>query len=156
MIRRFFLDEMPEFADAPLGLSILHLLRQVESQAAAKARDLIARTKEEIDDPELQADLIELIETVILAKLPKLSREEVQVMLQLHDYRKSRVYLEAFEEGIEQGIEQGIEKERQRTLQKDLRSVAILVAKGMTASEIADILELDEAFVRQQMSNKPA
>src|SRR6266446_242552 len=50
LIRRFYLDEMPELADAPLGLSILYLLRQTETLAPAAACDLVARTKREIED----------------------------------------------------------------------------------------------------------
>src|SRR5438477_10748181 len=61
LIRRFYLDEMPELAHAPLGLSILYLLRQAENQAPARARELILRTKQEIQDAALQRDLVELI-----------------------------------------------------------------------------------------------
>src|SRR5437660_4352342 len=78
LLRRYYLDEMPEVAGAPLGLSILYLIRQAESQAAATARTLVARSKGEIDDAALRADLVELIETVIMYKLPRLSREEIQ------------------------------------------------------------------------------
>src|SRR5438128_1978265 len=66
LIRRFYLDEMPEVANAPLGLSILYLIRQTEDQAPAAARGLVARTKTEIGDEALRADLLELIETVIV------------------------------------------------------------------------------------------
>jgi predicted transposase YdaD len=38
LIRRFYLEEMPELADAPLGLSILYLLRQSEEQAPRRPR----------------------------------------------------------------------------------------------------------------------
>src|SRR5437899_3967992 len=85
LIRRFYLDEMPELGHAPLGLSILYLLRQAESQAPARARELILRTKQEIQDAALQRDQVELIETVVLYKLARLSREEIQAMLQVHD-----------------------------------------------------------------------
>ncbi len=69
LIRRFHLDEMPELANAPLGLSILQLIQQSESQAPITARELVARTKTEIGDEALKDDLIELIETVILYRL---------------------------------------------------------------------------------------
>ena len=38
LIRRFYLDEMPAVADAPLGLSILYLIREPAAQAPAAAR----------------------------------------------------------------------------------------------------------------------
>src|SRR6478735_2699997 len=34
LLRCFYLDEMPELSSAPLGLSILYLIRQAEEQAA--------------------------------------------------------------------------------------------------------------------------
>src|SRR5580704_13937545 len=62
LIRRFYLDEMEELANAPLGLSILYLIRQTESHASVTARELIARAKTEIVNDSLRDDLIELIE----------------------------------------------------------------------------------------------
>lgn len=56
-IQRFYLEEMPEVANAPPGSSILHLIRQTESEAPATARNLIARTKVEIQDEAMRRDL---------------------------------------------------------------------------------------------------
>ncbi len=164
MIRRFYLDEMPELADAPLGLSILYLIRQAESQAPTRARELVARTKTEIQDAALRADLVELIETVIIYKLPRLSREEIQAMLQVHDIRETRVYQEAKEEGKEEGRAEGkeegreegraegLQEERQRQLQEKLHSIAKMAALNIAPGEIAGILNLDEALVRAQLA----
>ncbi|HEV3386967.1 MAG TPA: Rpn family recombination-promoting nuclease/putative transposase [Gemmata sp.] len=138
LIRRFYLDEMSEVANAPLGLSILFLIQQTVDHAPGKARELVARVKTEIGDDALRDDLIELIETVIIYKLPRLSREEIQSMLQIHDIRESRVYQEAKEEGLRE--------ERRNTIAK-------LVAKKMTAGEIAKLLDLDVEQVQQEMSN---
>jgi predicted transposase/invertase (TIGR01784 family) len=73
------------------------------------------------------------IETVIIYKLPRLRREEIQAMLHVYDIRETKVYQEAKDEGFQEGIEKGIEKERQR-------SIARLSAKKMSAQEIADFL----------------
>jgi predicted transposase/invertase (TIGR01784 family) len=160
LIRRYYLDEMPEIAGAPLGLSILYLIRQTESQAVATARALVVRCKKEIEDEALRADLVEFIETVIFYKLPRLSREEIQAMLQVSDLRQTRVYQEAkeegFKEGIEQGIEKGIEKERQRSFQEKLRSIAKMAALKMSADDIADLLGLDVDLVRKEMAKHPS
>jgi len=85
-----------------------------------------------------------LIETVIIYKLPRLSREEIQAMLQVHDIRETKVFQEAMEEGIE--------KERQRSLEEKRRGVARLAAMKMSAEKIAEILELDIAMVRTEMA----
>ena len=137
LIRRYYLDEMAEIANAPLGLAILYLLRQSEHQAPGTARGLVARVKTEIGDEALRADLVELIETIIICKLPRLTREEIQAMLQVHDIRKTRVYQEALEEGIE--------KERRR-------SILQLATRKMPAEEIAECLGLDVEMVRETMA----
>jgi predicted transposase/invertase (TIGR01784 family) len=123
-------------------LSILYLIRQVESHAPVTARELIARVKTEIVDEALRDDLIELIETVIIYKLPRLSREEIQAMLQVHDIRESRVYQEAKEEGLKEGRKEGISI-----------SIAKMAAKKITAEEIAAILEMDVEQVQQALMN---
>ncbi len=140
LIRRFYLDEMPELTNAPLGLSIMQLIRQTEAQAPLTARELVTRTKTEIADEASRADLIELIETVIIYKLPRLSREEIQAMLQIHDIRQSRVYQEALEEGEKIGVAIAIAK---------------MVGEKKTAKEIAAVLGLDVELVHRAMANSP-
>lgn len=149
LVQRFYLDEMPELANAPLGLSILYLIRQTESQAPIMARGLVARARTEIGDEALRADLIEFIETIILYKVPKLSREEIKTMLQLHDIRESRAYQEAREEGLKEGVEKGIEEGISIAIAK-------MAAKKMSAEEIAAILELEVERVREAMKNGQA
>ena len=144
LIQRFYLDEMPELANAPLGLSILQLIRQTEAQAPLTARELVARIKTEIAGVGLQVDLIELIETVIIYKLPRLSREEIQVMLQVHDIRQSRVYQEAMEEGRKEGREKGREE-------GVAFAIAKLVAEKKSAGDIAAMLGLNEDLIRRAM-----
>lgn len=140
LIRRFYLDELPELANAPLGLSILYLIRQTESQAPALARHLVARARVEIGDEALRADLLEFIETIIMYKVPKLSRAEIKTMLQLHDIRESRAYQEAVEEGLKKGMEKGMEKGV---------AIARLTAEKKSVAEIAALLEVNVELVRQ-------
>jgi predicted transposase/invertase (TIGR01784 family) len=156
LVRRFYLDDMPEIPEAPLGLSILYLIRESEVQAPTAARELVGRTKQEIGDEALRHDLVELIETVIMYKLPRLGREEIQAMLQVHDIRESKVFQEAKEEGLKEGLEKGIEKgvetERQRSLHEKLRAAAKLAALDLSAEAIADSLGLDLEVVRAELA----
>lgn len=148
MLKRFYLDEIPEIESAPLGLSILYLLRQTESQAPLKARELVARAKSEIADDVLRSDLLQLIETVIIYKLANLSREEIQAMLHVDDIRKTRVYREAKEEGQQEGRQE----ERNRQLQRDCHAISKLAAMNVTPEAIADILKLEVNFVREELT----
>jgi predicted transposase/invertase (TIGR01784 family) len=143
LIQRFYLEELPEVANAPLGLSILYLIRQTESQAPATARNLIARARAEIEDEALRGDLIELIEAIIIYKLSRLSREEIQTMLQIHDIRESRVYQEAMAEGRKEGMEKGIETGA---------AIVRLAARKKSVAEIAAILGVDVELVNQTLA----
>jgi predicted transposase/invertase (TIGR01784 family) len=140
LVRRFYLEEMPELANAPLGLSMLYLIRQTESQAPVMARNLVARARVEIADEALRADLIELIETIILYKVSRLTREEIRTMLQIHDIRESRAYQEAMEEGLKKGIEKGV-------------AIARLAAEKKSVAEIAAVLGVDAELVRQVLAH---
>jgi len=111
------------------------LIRQTESQAPATARNLIARARVEIEDEALRKDLIELIERVIIYKLSRLSREEIQAMLQIHDIRESRVYQEAKEEG-----------------RKEVVAILRLAAEKKSDAAIAAILQVDVELVRQVLA----
>ena len=95
--------------------------------------------KREIADAALRHDLLELIETVIIYKLARFTREEIQVMLQVHDIRETRVYQEALEEGEKKGL---------------ARAIVILAAKKIPTEEIASSLEVDIEFVRQVLKSR--
>jgi predicted transposase/invertase (TIGR01784 family) len=157
MIHRFYLDEMPVVANAPLGISILGLIQKPEAQAPSAARDLVLRTKSETGDEALQADLIELIETVIIYKLPRLTREEIRTMLQIDDIRQSRVYQDALAEGKEIGKAEGKLEGKDEGI---ALAIAKLAAKKVSIDEIAAFLDLDIETVRQTLAksakNKPA
>jgi len=99
----------------------------------------VARVKREIADAALRHDLLELIETVIIYKLARFTREEIQVMLQVHDIRETRVYQEALEEGEKKGL---------------ARAIVILAAKKIPTEEIASSLEVDIEFVRQVLKSR--
>lgn len=67
----------------------------------------------------------------------RVSGEESQAMFEVHDIRETRLYQEAFEEGVQR-----------------VRAVVIvrLADAGMTAEQIASILEEDVEKVRQALS----
>jgi predicted transposase/invertase (TIGR01784 family) len=147
VVQRFYLDELPQLPGAPLGLSILSLIGEAESQAANVARDLVARAKAEIADTALLTGLLQLIETVIIYKLRRLGRQEIQTMLQISDLRDTRVYQEAMEEGREEGREEG-----KRELAA--RAIRNLSDKRMLADEIAAVLGVNVAFVQEVLKEQ--
>lgn len=148
VVKRYFLDEMPELADAPIGLATLYLLRKSEEEAPKAACELIARVKEEVEDNSQRTSLLQLIETVIVYKLVNLSREEIQAMVKIDDLRETRVYKEAMAEGREEGREE----ERQKRLEHDREAIKRMAIKRIEPQDIAEFLGLDIGFVREELA----
>jgi predicted transposase YdaD len=78
------------------------------AQAPAEARALVASP-----DPDPAADpleILDLVETILVYKFPKLSREEIRAMLHLPeaDLKKTRFYQEVFGEGRQEGRHEGV------------------------------------------------
>jgi len=101
--------------------------------------------RQQISDPTVQRDLINLIETIIVYKLPQKSREEIAAMLNLSELRQTRFYQEVKQEGLEEGLEQG---ERQAKLE----AIRRMVAFGINLETIAQLLDLSLEFVRQTIN----
>ena len=55
-----------------------------------------------LTNPIEQRDFVELIETLMVYKLPHKSREEIEAMLGLSDLKETKVYQEAKQEGIQE------------------------------------------------------
>lgn len=143
-LERIYLDQIPKNESQSLGVGILKLVVEPSKQAGELARNLIARTKQEIQESESQKQLLELIETIIIYKFPTLSYEEIETMLNLQEIKQTRVYQDAKSEGIEQGIEQG-------KLEQKLAMIPLLQELGLTISQIAQRLEIEENLVRENI-----
>src|SRR5260370_41670468 len=60
------------------------------------------------------------LEFVVISRLSKLSKEEIRVMLELDDYRKSRFYQEARQDGIDEGKLEGEAKGKMEMLRENI------------------------------------
>ena len=102
------MDELPQdVTESSLELGVLKLIGVKPETAPEQARNLIARTREELTDAARQRQILELVETVLIYKFPNLSWQEIEQMLGLNELKQTRVYQEALEEGLEQGRQEG-------------------------------------------------
>lgn len=141
-VRRIYLDELGEAASLPIGIATLKLVVAVEDTAIAQARELIDRTKEEINSQPQQQQLLQLIETILVYKFPTMSRKEIEQMFGLSELKQTRFYQEAFQEGVEQGEVRGEVKGK-------LKAVPPMLAAGLTVEQIAQALDLSVEEVQQ-------
>jgi predicted transposase/invertase (TIGR01784 family) len=146
-VARFYLDELDD--NLSVGLATLQLIVTPSENAIESGKKLIQLVRETFANSEQPQELLELIETILVYKLPSLSRREIEAMFSIGDLKQTRVYREALEEGIEQGIEQGIDRGR---IQEKLAMIPRLSALGLRVEQIAETLELEIDRVRQILS----
>nr|WP_293154511.1 DUF2887 domain-containing protein [Okeania sp. SIO2C9] len=115
-----------------LGIIVVKLVViKPENQAINLAKYLIYQAKQEITEPKIQQYLIDLIETIIVYKLPQKTRKEIEAMLGLSELKKTKVYQEAFAEGKDEG-----------EVEANLKSVSNMIRLGLTLETIAEYLDL--------------
>lgn len=105
-VHRVYLNELGEIQQLPLGVALLVLTTIEGEQAPAEARNLLARTQQQMLAPEASYAIIEMIATIMVYRFTNLSRQEVEVMLGLQ-LADTRVYREAKEEGRQEGKQEG-------------------------------------------------
>lgn len=137
-VRRIYLDELGEAAQSSLGVGVVKLVIEPEKTAGELARRLIEQARQQLIDEATKHDLIDLIETIIVYKLPQKSREEIEAMLGLSELKQSKVYQEAKQEGEQRG-------EQKAKLDAILRMLQL----GLSLEVIAQSLDLLPEVVQQ-------
>ncbi|HBK64178.1 MAG TPA: flagellar assembly protein H, partial [Cyanobacteria bacterium UBA11166] len=94
-VKRIYLDELGEASASSLGVGVVKLVIESEKTAPQLARRLIESANLELTDERIRRDLIDLIETIIIYKLPQKSRQEIEAMLGLLELKQTKVYQEA-------------------------------------------------------------
>jgi predicted transposase/invertase (TIGR01784 family) len=97
---RIYLDEL---SSGSIAISLIELIVGQEKRASELAAEIMQRTRTEIADATVRQSIIELLETVLVSKFSKLSRQEIEAMFQLSDIKQTRVYQEARQEGRQEG-----------------------------------------------------
>lgn len=138
-VRRIYLDELGETSSGSLGVGVVKLVIESEQKAPTLAKRLVEQAREELTDEKIQRDLIELIETIIIYKLPQKSRKEIEAMFSLSEIKQTKVYQEAKEEGKEEGFAEG--EQKGKDLAK-LAAISRLIQLGLDFPTIAEGLDL--------------
>ena len=125
---------MPNYSSI-LPIKLLKLIIEPENTASDLARELARQAEREIANTAIRKNLIDLLETIIVYKLPQKSREEIAAMFELSDLKKTRFYQDIFEEA------QAVAKQREKA------SILRMVSRGLATEEIATFLDLPVAEV---------
>jgi len=137
-IRRIYLNELGEAAEQSLGVGVVKLIVETRKKAIDTARQLLNKAGQEIADAALRKQIIELIETIVLYKLPEMTRQELEAMFGFSELKQTRYIQDIQQEAKEEG-----------RLQGKLEAVPQLLILGLTVEQVAEALGLTEEQVRQ-------
>ncbi len=144
-VSRIYLDELEQEAEDSLGIGVVKLVVAKQKVAIDRAKILINRAEEQLRDDPVKRNLIDLIETIIVYKLPEKSRKEIERMLNLSELKNTKVYQEALEEGRQEGRQEALEEGR---LRGKLEAISKMQQLGITQENIAQVLELNLDLVQ--------
>ncbi|MFW6359774.1 MAG: Rpn family recombination-promoting nuclease/putative transposase [Chroococcales cyanobacterium] len=142
LVQRIYLNELEITETSPLGVRLIKLIVTTQKQIPQDVTQLVTQVRETVTDDKIKEQVINLIGTIVVYKLPQISRKELEEMLGLENIRQSRIAQELLAEGREEGREEG-------KLQAKLKTVPRLLERGFTVEEVAEILELEVEQVRQ-------
>jgi predicted transposase/invertase (TIGR01784 family) len=128
-VQRFYLDELGDPNQQPIGVSLMQLTITAKSQMADQAKQLMARVEQEDTGVLARNEIIDVITTIAVYKFTSLSREEVEEMLGLA-LEETRIY-----------------KDLER--QTKVKVIQKLMNKGLSLEDIAEIVEMTAEEVRQ-------
>jgi predicted transposase/invertase (TIGR01784 family) len=146
-MQRIYLDEIEGESPPSLGISILQFIVISTKKAPEQVQSLIDQTRQQIVDPNTQRNVIELIEKIIIYKFPQKSRQELEAMFNLTEWKQTKFYQEAKEEGKLEGKIEG-------KIEGKMETIPLLVRLGLNEEQIARELNLKVEIVHQFLTNQ--
>jgi predicted transposase/invertase (TIGR01784 family) len=140
-VRRIYLNELENIPQTSIGLATVQLITLSKAKAIDSTRKLIQRVRQELTPDQKPQELLQLIETILVYKLPLLNRREIETMFSLDELKQTQYFQDVREEARQEGREQG-------RLNKALEAVPRLLALGLSVEQVASALELEVEQVR--------
>ena len=108
-LQRIYLEDYQNRSDLSPTLEFIRLIASDKQQTITRAKELADRLDK------IDLDGLDFIETILVYKLPHLSREEIKKMLALNEVelRQTRFYQEVSAEGRQEGKQEGLQEGKQ-------------------------------------------
>ncbi|MGB3637320.1 MAG: Rpn family recombination-promoting nuclease/putative transposase [Rivularia sp. (in: cyanobacteria)] len=143
-IQVIYLDELTDNSSS-IGLGIIGLVVAPEEEAVEVARNLIGQVQQV--DVSNRRQLLELVERMLIYKFSNKTRQELEAMFGLTEWRKTRFYQEVREE-VEQEVEQ------KTKIATKLEAIPRLSNMGLSVEQIAQALDLEVEVVRKAIEKQ--
>ena len=109
-IIRVYLEDWLQQEANSLTIAIIQLILAPEAQTPELAKQINEKVQRE-PDIDLQDQVVKFIETVLVYKFPRLSRQEIEAMFTFNDLKNTRVYQDAKQEGLQLGKQEGLQRQ---------------------------------------------
>jgi predicted transposase/invertase (TIGR01784 family) len=98
-VHRIYLEDLRNLHTESLGVGLMQLILADNNDAVTQVQALLSKTQSQVQtDPKIAA-IMDIIETIVVYKFPKLSRDEIKRMFGLSELRETKVYQEGRQEG---------------------------------------------------------
>jgi predicted transposase/invertase (TIGR01784 family) len=148
-VTRIYLDEWAQ-PRRTLGQQLIGVVLADPVRAVSEAQAVLTHMQDAPGfDTAFTTTIVNLVETILVYKLPKLSREEIQHMLNLTDIdlKQTRFYQDVFSEGIQTGIPQGELLLTLRQLQRRCGELTPALRERITGLRVPRLEALGEALL---------
>jgi predicted transposase YdaD len=121
-VTRLYLNELGDISEQSLGVGIIKLIVETKKRTPEAARNLIDKTYSEVTDASLQREVLDLIETIVLYKLPRTSLQELTKMFRVSDFdiKKTRYY-EDLKEVVKQEVKEEVKQEVKEEVKQEVK-----------------------------------
>jgi predicted transposase/invertase (TIGR01784 family) len=148
-VTQVYLDEWARPRQT-LSQQLIGVLLADPPQAISAARTVLTQVGDAaVVDTRLATTMVNLVETILVYKLPTLSREEIQTMLELTDtdLKQTRFYQEVFTEGRQEGRQEEGVTLILRLLQRRCGELSLAVREQITRLSLPQLETLGEALL---------
>jgi predicted transposase/invertase (TIGR01784 family) len=98
-VHRIYLEDLRNSHTESLGVGLMQLILADNNDVVTQVQALLSKTQNQVQtDPKIAA-IMDIIETIVVYKFPKLSRDEIKRMFGLSELRETKVYQEGRQEG---------------------------------------------------------
>jgi predicted transposase/invertase (TIGR01784 family) len=118
-LQRLYLDSLPVLEGNNLGTDIIRLIVADDERVGTEVQRIKRRIAGQSEP--LRSDWIDILETVLVYKWPRMTRDEVRDMLGEFfnvELKQTRFYQDVFSEGEQEGRQQGRQQGRQEGQQE--------------------------------------
>jgi predicted transposase/invertase (TIGR01784 family) len=141
-LKRIYLTDLPKAALEKFPLNLLKIVIDSKKKVLSTAEKIIRQLPKQVPDEKQQEIIVELLENLLVNKLPHMPRKEIEKMFEFSDVKKTRFYRDVAEEVA------------QETSLKEKRKIArTMLKKNFSLELIAEITGLPQKEIRPLTKN---